>query len=496
MYEFALALSAFCFIAVVVSFAFHPSFSIFHPLAIYSAFHGFVFVFRPIVAWIMNYGLIYQYFQFTPSIDDKLTVIYASNLGFLIFAATCWRSGNRVMAFKLDQARLEERVRLRPLFFLVAAICVPIGAYSLATGWNLAATTGSASSGMVHDVATGASINVSSNGYLVEAQLMLASCGAIFAWLFRFRLIAVVPILTFVVVRAGTGGRGPFVTALATIGLLYLYEHRRRMPGAVFLAVLPVLLIVFQLIGDDRGASVRRIFGNDATSQVFGPSRVGERPLEGMDFANLEYFEYAVFVVPQRSHTYTYFTGNLQLFTEPIPRVLWKNKPIGAPIDRIHLFRYGNPVGMTGSLPGEGWMSLGWTGVILWCGLWGWGLGNIYRKYVDGTQGTIQTIAYMTFVPILIIAFRDGQLITIFRQGIFFFAPIALWWTLARVVGVPTAVKARTALVRRPLREPLIGVGPLEENNIYRGSAGTRIPAAVLRRRVVLERTKSPESKD
>ena len=492
MYELALFLSLLCFLVVSSFFSMHRSFSVFHPLTIYCAFHGLVFVIRPIVAWVMKYDLIYGYFQFTPSPNDKLTVLYASNLGFLIFAATCWRAGNRAMTFKLDTITLRERARLRPLFFAVAAICVPIGAYSLATGWNSAIATGSAFSGMAHDTATGVSFNLDSNGYLVEAQLMLASCGAIAAWLFRFRLLAILPILGFVVVRAGTGGRGPFVTALVTVGLLYLYEHRRRLPGAGFLAMVPVLLIAFQAIGDDRGAAVRRIVGNDATSQVFGPSRVGERPLEGMDFANLEFFEYAVYVVPQRSHTYSYFSGILQIFTEPIPRALWKDKPIGAPIDRIHLFSYGRPIGMTGSLPGEGWMSLGWIGVVLWCGLWGWALGVIYRKFVDGQQGTIQTIAYMTFVPVLIVAFRDGQLITIFRQGIFFFAPIVLWWALARTLGVPSAGTVRTALMRWRLSESHARVGPLGRKTTCPGLVKSGIPAAVLRRRIALAEPEEP----
>ena len=493
MYEIALGFSVFCFLAVSVYFVRQSSFSIYHPLTIYGAFHGLVFVFRPILAWVINYDRIYGYFQFTPSLDDKLTVIYASNLGFLIFATTCLLAGNRPMTFKFDQVTLSERARLKPLFFWVAAICLPIGAYSLAKGWNSAALTGSAFSGMARDAATGVSYNLESNGYLVEAQLMLASCAAIIAWLFRFRLVAVMPMLAFVVFRAGTGGRGPFVTALATVALLYLYERRRRVPGIVFLAAVPFLMIVFQAVGDDRGAAVRRLVGYDSTSQVFGPTRVGERPLEGMDFANLEFFEYAVYVVPQRSQTYGYFTDILQVFTEPIPRALWKNKPIGAPIDRIHLFKFGNPVGMTGSLPGEGWMSLGWFGVLLWCGLWGWGLGTIYRKFVDGPQGTFQTIAYMTFVPVLIIVFRDGQVITLFRQGIFFFAPIVLWWAFAKAIGIPSASEVRKALMRRRLRASRALAEQAGQLQPQRRSTSSYFPAAVLRRRAALVGSYEPD---
>ena len=86
MYETALALSVICFVLVTVYFVRSPSFSLFHPLTFYSAFHGFIFVFRPIIVWINDYSYIYRGYQFTPSPSDKLTVILASNAGFLAFA--------------------------------------------------------------------------------------------------------------------------------------------------------------------------------------------------------------------------------------------------------------------------------------------------------------------------------------------------------------------------------------------------------------------------
>ena len=69
---------------------------------------------------------------------------------------------------------------------------------------------------------------------------------------------------------------------------------------------------------------------------------------------------------------------------------------------------------MTRSLPGEGWYAWGWFGVIVWCGLWGYVLGLIYRKFVEGSQSAFKTAAYMIFVPILIIGYRDGTLVTMF----------------------------------------------------------------------------------
>lgn len=481
MYELALLVSALVFAGVTFAFVRSSAFSVFHPLTLYIVFHGFIFVIRPIIAYAMDFQFIYKAFEFTPSLSDKITVILASTLGFVVFAAACWRGGNRPMAFRSDAVTAAERARLTPLFFWVALLCVPIGAYSLSLIWSSAVSTGFAYDGMARDAASGISINTETNGYLVEAQLMLATCAAIFAWLFRFRLLAIAPLVLFVVFRAGTGGRGVFITALGVVGLLYLYERRRRFPTTLALFALPAIALLFAAVGSDRGEAIRRSLGSDTSAEVYSRYQSNARFLEGMDFANLEYFEYLVYVIPQRSGTYGYFNDVLQIFTEPVPRVLWQNKPVGAPFGRIHFFDYGRPLGFTRSLPGEGWYSLGWPGVVIWCGLCGWILGTIYRRYVDGPQSSLQTLAYMIFLATLIVAYRDGQLVTVFRQGLFFLAPVALWWLLARMVGIPGVAGVRQQFRRRAARRSVRhGIGPTA------GREHSTPPAAVVRRRLAL----------
>lgn len=487
MYEVALALSVLTFAAVVLAFVRSGAFSAFHPLTFYCLFHGFVFVFRPIVAYFSDFSYVYIAYRFFPSEADKLTVILASNLGFVCFAVASLRSGGIPMQFKWDHFADLERDRLKSVFFWIAAICAPIGAYSLATVWTSAASTGIGYEGMVRDAGTGIYINTTGNGYLLEAQLMLATCGAMFAWLFRFKLIALLPLLLFVVFRAGTGGRGPFVTALVAVGLLYLYEQRRRIPTIRAMGMGLALVLAFTTVGDDRGSAIRRAITGDSQSEVFGITREGERFLEGMDFANMEYFEYIVYAVPQRSGTFSYFNDVLQVFTEPIPRVLWPGKPIGAPFTRVRLFDYGNPIGMTKSLPGQGWFSLGWLGVISWCSLWGWVLGWVYRRFVEGPQNSIMTAAYMMFLPIMIIAYRDGEIVTVLRQGLFFIGPLVLWHLFARGLAIPTAQQLRSTLQRKWNQR--LGAGtasPMQAANKL-----DSLPPAVQRRRLALMRGKT-----
>lgn len=485
MYEVALLFSVVCFCAVGVYYLHSPQFSVFHPLTFYMLFHGLVFVIRPILSTMLGYEQIYRAYQFSPSPSDKLTVILASNLGFLAFAIAALKFGYPAMRFKPYSVLQGERDRIKPSFLWVLAICSPIAIYSLIKVWTGVATYGEGFEGMVRDAGTGVYINTTSNGYLAEAQLMLASCSAMLAWLFRFHLLALMPLLLFTVFRAGTGGRGPFIIALATLGLLYLYENRRRIPSLRVLVLLACLLPIFTAVGNDRGASIRRAIGTEASSEIFGVRRSEEKFMEGMDFGNLEYFEYLVYAIPHRTGTYGYFVDTLQLFTEPIPRAMWKGKPVGAPFNHISLFDYGNPIGMTRSLPGQGWYSLGWLGVVIWCGFWGWALGQLYRRFVEGAQGSFQVLAYMTFLPILIVAFRDGQIITIFRQGLFFLAPIVLWWWLARGVGIAPIDRLR-------FRQTGKGRAPSPINSGNRSDH--HIPQAVLRRRMALQQAAQSDS--
>ena len=55
----------------------------------------------------------------------------------------------------------------------------------------------------------------------------------------------------------------------------------------------------------------------------------------------------------------------------------------------------------------------------------------------------------MVFLPILIVAYRDGSILTVFRQGLFFLGPILLWLALARLYSIPSAQAMRMAALRR-----------------------------------------------
>lgn len=136
MYEVALLLSVICLLAVLFHFARMPTFSVFHPLTFYLLFHGFIFVVRPIIAYLGDFRFIYQIYRFTPSYEDKLTVIFASNLGMLIFAFFSLQTGHAPMRFKQDVFTEAERNRLVPSALWALSICIPIGLTSLFWGYG------------------------------------------------------------------------------------------------------------------------------------------------------------------------------------------------------------------------------------------------------------------------------------------------------------------------------------------------------------------------
>lgn len=438
MYEVAIILSLVTFVGVCWAFVLQPSFSIFHPLTFYAAFHGLVFVFRPIVAYFGEYDMIYALYQFMPSASDKLTVILASNLGFVTFAFFAMRAGNAPMVFKTDGARLEERRLLRTTLPYLIPFAL-IGIYSLLTALEQSATgQGLANMRMMEN---GVRVNTSGNGYITDAKLLLVPICGLLAWFYRFKWYSLLPLVAFFILKASTGGRGPFVVAVAIAGLFYLYEKRSLFPATKLVAAAAAMLVFFSAVGEDRGLAIREALGVQEVEVQATPSAWTSeegRFLEGMDFANMEYFEYLVYVVPQRSGTFDYFLANLQILTEPIPRVLWPGKPAGAPIQPVQLWEFGSPIGMTASLPGIGWYELGWVGVVVWCGLWGWLAGKFYNRFATGPQDTISVAIYLVSIPILLIAYRDGVLLTIIKLGAFYIIPVLLIAFLRSAFKIPT----------------------------------------------------------
>jgi len=429
LYEILLYVSIGVFAMMAAIYVRSGRASMFHPVTVYLAFHFVTFVVRPPFAYYLQYNDMYDAFNFHPTIEEKIIVVLATNLGVVTFVlAGLWFGRAQTRLGEVSDWQLNRY--LKP----VLVTCVVLG---IPAAWSLWTVLGMTSLGMTEsqyqlDYATGVTINTTSNGYLLEAQLMLATLVGMFAYVFRFRWWSILPFVAFVILRAGTGGRGPFIAATFFFILLYLYHSRQRWLTATTVALGGLALVLFRLVGDYRLSGFQELFAG----KTAGENVERLRFLESMDWANLEFFEYLVHVVPKRTETYGYFVSVLQLFTEPIPRVLWEDKPIGAPIKLFNLFDYGTPYGGTYSLPGAGWLELGWVGIVILCVVFAWLYGKAYNRFMDRPQSPYTVMLYCAFLATLIVAVRDGLLITVARQALFYVAPVFAMQLFAIAYGV------------------------------------------------------------
>ena len=409
----------------------HPAASLLHPGTFYLLFHFIVFAARPVFARIYDYEGIYRQFGFQPSWSEKITVLLAADLGLATFMAVLMLVAREPLSFPRGIKEQLHRRALQKPFLLACLLIVPVGLASSLSQWSTRATD---SSSMVRDLATGAAVNTQMNGWFFSSQLALVPLAVMFVWIFRFRWWSLIPFAMFFVLRAGTGGRGPLIVAAFALIILFLIENRRRWPEWRSAALVGAVALVFTTVVADRGKAVRELFIEDET--VSGEAFYESAPFETMDFANQEFFEYLVYAIPHRTGTYDYFLSNLQILTEPIPRVWWKEKPVGPPIQLFSLFDYGAPLGMTQSLPGAGWTSMGWLGVMIQCGVFALLYGMLYRWLAMRRYDNFALLTYALMIAATTITFRDGVLITVVRLLPFYIGPIVLVWILARFWGV------------------------------------------------------------
>ncbi|WP_142251744.1 O-antigen polymerase [Bradyrhizobium sp. UNPF46] len=430
---FSLALWLFLFAIFLASrFA-----SIFHPLAFYLAFHGLVFVIRPFFQYYLELNHVYELYGFWPDISVKHTALFVANLGLACFFCSSALVGNAPMRF-WDTSRLALQNRHGPSLVLGLILVSPLIALSIRYALSINFGTQDLRN-LTRDAASFHTIYTDTSAYLVDSNLMLGAFGVAIAWAYRFRPIWLLPFFSFVLLRLSVGwSRYTFIMTTMGLGLLFLFNERKKwLKKWMFVAGFGVL-IVFSALSSQRALIANWIKGEDSKGLQYNQTR--RNFFDSLDFANLEFVEYLVNVVPEQTGTFNYFSNSLEVFTAPIPRVFWPEKPVGPPVRFFNINNYGFPVGITYTLIGEGWQSLGYVGVMVWCSLagllWGW----IYRWFVRHNQSTFVTLYYCLCLPLSLQWFRDGLLLSLVKFPLFFVLPIAIAQILSRF-EIPTRIK-------------------------------------------------------
>ncbi|MGO8697754.1 MAG: hypothetical protein ACLQVY_08565 [Limisphaerales bacterium] len=433
MIEPALYLQVLVWLAVLGVFFASGQASIFHPATSYLGFHGLVFVLRPLQVHFMGFDSVWNYMVFRPDEASFVRALGVSSVALIAFVGVSLYFGRAQIGFPPGLARGLSPLQRRALIW-TTLILLPYVAVSIATTQGGAETSGERAE-------NGVFIQTHSTGWLNDAQFMLAPL--LCAWLLvtRFHWFNLPPIVLYVAYRSWTGwSRWTIIMFFLIIAFAHCWQLRRRWlpPWSIALAI-PILML-FSLLGHNREV-LKDFFTGEENPNAIADIRPGmsseeKRKLryDTQNFANFDYLCYVVGVVPKRTETYTYGLQYLQLFTEPIPRILWKGKPTGAPFQRIHLGAYGNFVGLTVSLAGDGWISGGWVGVVILMSLGGLIVGKSHRWFWNQNNEPIATLFYISGLAMLTLWFRDGG-ISIYKFLLWTWLPFLVWLGLIWFLG-------------------------------------------------------------
>lgn len=446
MYEINIIFTATLWLLIALIYLFSTSASVFNPITFYLFFHGLVFVVRPVFKYLYSFESMYILYSFSPSEETSNLALIAANIGLISFCGGCYCTGNVRMSFvgaRLQDAGQMTSFRWGLLSALILTAPWIAASFKLAMSANF---TDVDLLNMAADASTGATLNTDTTGYVADANLMLGAFGVGLMWAFRFKWYACIPYLIFCILRMSIGqGRFSFMLTLGSVAVIYSFYHGKKWISPRLIAGAVAVIPLFSAIGAERSLVADWITGRQRDVPVWQKTEIAPKHFfDQMDFAALECLEYVIDVVPEKTKSFDYFLDNLEIFTAPIPRMFWRDKPVGPPIKLYNIFDYGTPIGIAWTVVGEGWQALGVVGVVIWCSLGGAGWGWLYRAFALSAQTPWQVLAYILILPLSVQWFRDGTLITLVKFPLFFLLPVVL----SRILGPPLVSIYREQRVR------------------------------------------------
>lgn len=429
MIETAIIAQVLVWLIAIGVFAASRQASIFHPVTAYLGFHGLVFVLRPILVYYYDFDHIFEYMRFRPPDEIFVRTLAVTSLALVCFTAACLVAGHSRLVFG-SKKNPEFTVLERRSLLVTTLLLLP------AIGWSIYATR----NGVTGERVNGIFIMTNSTGYLNEAQdfIMPLLC----AWMVvnRFHWLNLLPSVVYIGYRTWFGwSRWTILLFFLLAVMTYCWYYRRKwIPLWSIGAAIPMLLL-FNLIGHNRDMFKSALTGEDTHVAEFDsgmpPAEKLKNQFDTQDFANFDYLTYVVWLVPEESQTYLYGLQYVQLFTEPIPRILWRGKPVGAPVPiDLKLGAYANFTGLTFSLVGDGWASGGWIGVVITLSLVGFVLGRAHRAFWRNTENRLGCLVYLVSLAMVPQWYRDGG-ISIAKFLLFSVTPMLIWVIIKWLLG-------------------------------------------------------------
>ncbi|HWV99997.1 MAG TPA: hypothetical protein VNZ64_09920 [Candidatus Acidoferrum sp.] len=429
MLEWALFAQVLVWLGVILVFLLTRQATIYHPLTIYLGFHGIVFVIRPLLVHFLEFDHEFLYMGLEPTERLLVRCLAVSSFGLVVFAGAALWFGKSRPDFQSPAPRAFTPEQRRALW-VAACVLAPVIAYSMHASHTDFAT----------EERGGTYVMVGAGGYTVEAQLMAGPLLCVLLAVARFRWYSLLLLIPYVGYRAYSGmSRWTIVLLLVAFALMFAWQKRMKwLPWWTLLFVLPTFLL-FKALGENRGLVKRFVQGEHyrVEQQVEPGASARDKfrmQYDGPDFANFDFLAFVTAAVPQQTGTYTCGAQYLQLFTEPIPRKLWPGKPAGAPVAFFNLNSYGNFIGRTVTLVGDGWMSGGWLGVLVTMSLAGALLGRAHRWFWKYSSDNVVALFYLVGLAMLPQWFRDGG-ISIAKFLFWNLSPLGLWLAVTWLLG-------------------------------------------------------------
>ncbi len=429
MIEISLTAQVLLWLIVVGVFIASGQASIFHPVTAYLGFHGLVFVLRPVLVHSFGFDTNWNYMRFKPTESFFVQTLAVSSLAMVSFVAACLCFGWNGLSFSKIATPAFTLLERRSLL-ITTLLLLPMAAFSIFATRN----------GIAGERVNGIYIMTNSTGYVNEAQhfIMPLLC----AWMVatRFHWLNWIPSLLYVGYRTWFGwSRWTILLFLLMVTMTYCWYYRKKWVPLWSIGIAVPILMVFNLLGHNRDILKSLLLGEHVRIVNYDSGMSNEekfkKQLDTQDYANFDYLSYVVSVVPQRTGTYTFGVQYLQLFTEPIPRILWRGKPVGAPVrSPVNLGAYGNFVGLTVSLAGDGWISGGWIGLIITLSTVGALLGWAHRTFWRNIENRLAALLYLVGLAMVPQWYRDGG-ISISKFLLFTVTPIFIWSGLTWLLG-------------------------------------------------------------
>jgi hypothetical protein len=404
-----LTLNAFVFLFCVVLLHRTDNLKLCSILFWFSLFYLFIFVLRPFFVVIDEYTFVYHYIGFFPSEEVLIKTVFVTLIGYVAFALGSVYVGQPPTPKNFDfRVVLNKRATITTCIFLM-----PIAIYSIMS--TIGGVSFDGSTQVIMDRIDGIAINVNKVGYVTEFRNILPSILIMLYVVTKRSRSAVFLILIFVLYRFYVGhGRFNIVMLFFGLGLVEHYIFKTNIINLKNVILGSFVVLIFVVAGENRQFFKTVLIGEE---QIQFSLSEDKKLLEGMDFANFEYLTYIVRTVPEYTGTYNYGVQYLQLFTEPLPRKYWKDKPVGQPIKFYSLNDYGNWVGLTQSIFGDGWQNGGFAGLFITLFLFGFLLTLLNIKMITASPFTF--LIWICILPYSIQLFRDGGIVPIFKFVLF-----------------------------------------------------------------------------